>query len=70
VSLVSARNLSKAYGPQTLFAQIAVTIRPGERVGLLDANGAGKSTLLGVLTRAEPPQPCCLSQVPLSWLIA
>jgi len=54
VSVVSARNLSKAYGPQTLFANIALTIRSGERVGLLGPNGAGKSTLLRVLAGIEP----------------
>ena len=38
--------MSKAYGPQTLFSQIALTVSSGDRVGLLGANGAGKSTLL------------------------
>jgi len=53
VSIVSARNLSKAYGPQTLFSEIALTINSGEHVGLLGANGAGKSTLLRVLAGKE-----------------
>jgi ATP-binding cassette subfamily F protein uup len=53
VSIVSARNLSKAYGPQTLFSQIALTVGSGDRVGLLGANGAGKSTLLRVLAGKE-----------------
>ena len=51
--VVSARNLSKAYGPQTLFSNIALTVRSGDRVGLLGANGAGKSTLLAVLAGTE-----------------
>jgi ATP-binding cassette subfamily F protein uup len=53
VSVVSARNLSKAYGPKILFAGIALTVRAGERVALLGANGAGKSTLLRVLAGTE-----------------
>ncbi len=53
MSIVSARNLSKAYGPHTLFSQIALTISNGEHVGLLGANGAGKSTLLRVLAGKE-----------------
>ncbi len=52
--LLSARNLSKAYGPQTLFSEIALTVRRGDRVGLLGANGTGKSTFLRVLAGLEP----------------
>jgi ABC transport system ATP-binding/permease protein len=53
VPVVSARNLSKAYGPKTLFAGISLTVRSRERVALLGANGAGKSTLLRVLAGIE-----------------
>ncbi len=52
--VLSARGLSKAYGPQTLFSNIALTIVRGERVGLLGVNGTGKSTLLRVLAGDEP----------------
>ncbi len=51
--VLSARRLSKAFGPQTLFTDIALTITRGEKVGLLGINGAGKSTLLRVLAGAE-----------------
>lgn len=51
--IVSARNLSKSYGPQALFTDISLTVRTRERVGLLGANGAGKSTLLRVLAGLE-----------------
>ena len=55
MSIVSGRGLSKAYGLQTLFADLALTVRAGERVGLLGPNGAGKSTLLRVLAGLEAP---------------
>jgi ATP-binding cassette subfamily F protein uup len=55
VSVVSARNLSKSYGSQTLLADVSLTIEDGERVGLLGVNGTGKSTLLRVLAGLEPP---------------
>jgi ATP-binding cassette subfamily F protein uup len=53
--VLSARGLSKAYGPQTLFSNVSLTIARGERVGLLGVNGTGKSTLLRVLAGVEPP---------------
>jgi len=34
---------------------LTLTIREGERVGLIGANGAGKTTLLGVLARVYAP---------------
>ena len=52
--VLSARGLSKAFGPQELFSELAVTIVRGERVGLLGINGSGKSTLLRVLAGLEP----------------
>jgi ABC transport system ATP-binding/permease protein len=54
VSLLSARALTKSYGPQTIFHDIALTIEEGDRVGLLGINGSGKSTLLKILSGVEP----------------
>jgi len=53
--VLSARHVSKTYGPQTLFSDVSITVTRGERVGLLGINGTGKSTLLRVLAGAEPP---------------
>jgi ATP-binding cassette subfamily F protein uup len=54
VTILSARALIKAYGPQVLFHDIALTITEGDRIGLLGVNGSGKSTLLKVLAGIEP----------------
>jgi ATP-binding cassette subfamily F protein uup len=54
VSVVSARKLSKAFGPKVLFTDISLTVSGGDRVALLGANGSGKSTLLQVLSGTEP----------------
>ncbi len=52
--VLSARGLTKAYGPQTLFSNVSITVTRGERVGLLGVNGTGKSSLLRVLAGVEP----------------
>lgn len=47
--LLSCRDLSKAFGAQTLFSNITLNIHPGDRAGLIGPNGSGKSTLLKIL---------------------
>jgi len=47
--ILDAQNLSKRLGDRVLFESINLTIRRGERVGLVGENGSGKSTLGRVL---------------------
>ncbi|TSA49444.1 MAG: ATP-binding cassette domain-containing protein [Nitrosomonadales bacterium] len=42
------------YGGQPVLAKLEVTLRPGERLGLLGRNGAGKSTLIKLLAGELP----------------
>lgn len=54
--LLCGQRLSKAFGAQTLFADIDLVLHPGDRIGLIGPNGSGKSTLLkilGGLTKAD-----------------
>lgn len=44
--IVSAKNVSKAYGNHQALKNINFTIEPGRIVGLIGPNGAGKTTLL------------------------
>ena len=44
-------DVSVGYSELPLLQQIAMTIRPGERIGLLGKNGAGKTTLIKLLAR-------------------
>jgi len=42
--ILSAKNLSKAYGKKTVIRDVSLDISQGEVVGLLGPNGAGKTT--------------------------
>src|SRR5262249_30706762 len=46
--------LTKRYGGQVALADIALTIRAGEILGLIGPNGAGKTTLLAPLAGLPP----------------
>ena len=54
MSLISLVEASKDFGIRTLFEDLTLHIREGDRVGLIGPNGAGKSTLLRVLSGTEP----------------
>ncbi|HVG25850.1 MAG TPA: ABC-F family ATP-binding cassette domain-containing protein [Thermoanaerobaculia bacterium] len=51
--LLTAENLSKAYGSRPLFENLAFTLDEGDHVGLVGPNGSGKSTLLKILAGVE-----------------
>jgi ABC transport system ATP-binding/permease protein len=53
VPVISAQDLHKAFGVQTILDGVTLTIRSGERVGLLGVNGSGKSTLARILAGRE-----------------
>jgi ABC-2 type transport system ATP-binding protein len=53
--VVRARGLTKAFGDRVAVDGLDLTVRAGERVGLLGANGAGKTTTLLMLLGAITP---------------
>jgi ATP-binding cassette subfamily F protein 3 len=55
MSLVSATQLSLAYGPKIIFDRAAFSIGPQDRIGLVGANGTGKSSLLKILSGELSP---------------
>ena len=53
--MLTAHNLSKAYGLSPILEHITFSVNAGERVGLIGPNGCGKSTLMRLLIGQEKP---------------
>jgi ATP-binding cassette subfamily F protein uup len=62
VPVVAARNLHKAYGAHVVLRDAELTLKSGERVGVVGRNGAGKSTLARILAGVEPPDSGSVSR--------
>jgi lipopolysaccharide export system ATP-binding protein len=53
--LLSASDLSKAFGPKKAVDAVNISVNPGEIVGLLGPNGAGKTTTFYMIAGIIPP---------------
>jgi len=53
--LLVLEDMAAGYSEKPVLQHISLTLRPGERVGLLGRNGAGKSTLIKLLVRELLP---------------
>ena len=54
-AILSARGLSKRYGPFQALHEVSLELQRGEVVGFLGPNGAGKSTTMKILTGFVAP---------------
>jgi simple sugar transport system ATP-binding protein len=55
VSRLTLHGISKSYGAIQALSSVALSIEPGEVLGLMGDNGAGKSTLVKIIAGNFPP---------------
>jgi ATP-binding cassette subfamily F protein 3 len=53
VDVLILKNVSKRFGTKRVLDNCTITLRRGDKVGLIGANGIGKSTVLRILANAE-----------------
>jgi len=59
------------HGEVTVLDDVNLTIRPGEKVGILGRNGAGKSTIIRLISGAERPSAGHIRrEMSVSWPLA
>lgn len=54
-SQLTLSHVTKRYAGRTVLDQVSLTLKPGEKAGLIGDNGAGKSTLLRIVAGQERP---------------
>ncbi len=73
--MIQLSNVCKDYptraGMRRVLDNVNLTIKPGERIGILGRNGAGKSTLVRLISGAEPPTLGSIERnMSVSWPLA
>ena len=53
--VLTVKNLSKSFGSHSLFSDIAVEVKRGEKVAIIGDNGTGKTTILKMINKMLAP---------------
>jgi ATPase subunit of ABC transporter with duplicated ATPase domains len=64
MSTLVASNISKSHGSTLVLDGVSLTVRLGDRIGVVGPNGIGKSTLLRILAGLEAPDAGTVSRRP------
>jgi ATP-binding cassette, subfamily F, member 3 len=62
--LLTLDHVAAGYGGRRVLHDVALSVSPGDRIGILGRNGAGKSTLMRVLAGQLPPLAGSLEAAP------
>jgi len=73
--MINIKHVTKRYatrqGVVTVLDDVNLSIRPGEKVGILGRNGAGKSTIIRLISGAERPSSGSIQRsMSVSWPLA
>ncbi|MGW8889181.1 ribosomal protection-like ABC-F family protein [Streptomyces sp. NPDC055749] len=52
---LTLKDVSRSYGDRSVLDQVSLSVRPGEKAGVIGENGSGKSTLLRLIAGRENP---------------
>ncbi|MFD9704867.1 ABC-F family ATP-binding cassette domain-containing protein [Lentzea sp. NPDC059081] len=52
---LTLKKITKRYGHRRVLDDVSLTVRPGEKAGVVGENGSGKSTLLRIIAGQDPP---------------
>ncbi|MGP3633654.1 ABC-F family ATP-binding cassette domain-containing protein [Streptomyces sp. 24-1644] len=58
---LTLKDVSKTYGERPVLDRVSLTVRPGEKAGVIGENGSGKSTLLRLIAGTETPDSGALT---------
>lgn len=73
--MIELKGVNKYYstrrGRRKILSDLDLTVRPGERIGILGRNGSGKSTLIRLIAGSEEPSTGIIDrQMSVSWPLA
>jgi ATP-binding cassette subfamily F protein uup len=54
-TILELREVTRRIGDRTLFKDLSLILKPGERIGIVGPNGAGKTTLIRTILGQIPP---------------